>query len=154
MSRTLPPVTMVVVRLAVVVVLACAVAPAAAQPTAAVALASADPSFHAALAAALAPNGTAVIDSDAAPPSLGDLTAGSRELADREHAAGTVWLIAGPNGSTLVAYDRTADRVLVRELPYSLPLAATQAAEAARMTRTMLRALRAMPEAEQTPPRL
>src|SRR2546421_724526 len=61
MSRTLPPVTMIVVRLAVAVLLACAVAPATAQPT--------------------------------------------------------------------------------------------QAAEAARMTRTMLRALRAMPETEQTAPK-
>ena len=140
-------------RLAVAVVLACAAAPAAAQPKDTVALASADPSFHAALAAALSPSGTGVIDTDASPPSLGDLTAGSRDVADREHATGTVWLIASPSGSTLVAYDRAVDRVLVRELPYPLPLSTTQAAEAARMTRTMLRALHAMPETEQqTPP--
>ena len=144
---------MLVVRLAVAVLLACAVAPAAAQPTQAVALASADPSFHDALAAALAPTGTSVIDADATPPALGDLTAGSRALADREHATGTVWLIAGPSGSTLVAYDRAVDRVLVRELPYTTPLSATQAAEAARMTRTMLRTLHAMPESEQAPPK-
>jgi hypothetical protein len=136
----------------VAVLLACAVAPAAAQPKETVALASGDPSFHTALAAALSSSGTAVIEAEAEPPALGDLTAGSRALADREHATATVWLIAAPSGSTLVAYDRTVDRVLVRELPYTLPLSATQAAEAARVTRTMLRALRAMPEAEQTPP--
>ncbi len=111
-----------------------------------------DPSFRAALSDALAPAGMTVIEAEATPPSLGDLPAGSRELADREHAAGTVWLIGSPNGSTLVAYDRAVDRVLVRELPYTLPLASTQAAEAARMTRTMLRALHAMPESEQQKP--
>ena len=140
------------VRVTVAVLLACAVAPAAAQPKETVALASSDPSFRAALAAALSPSGTGVIDVEAEPPALGDLTAGSRAVADREHATGTVWLIAAPSGSTLVAYDRAVDRVLVRELPYTLPLSATQAAEAARVTRTMLRALHAMPEAEQTPP--
>ncbi|MGE5184563.1 MAG: hypothetical protein ACM31C_20975 [Acidobacteriota bacterium] len=114
-----------------------------------VALASSDASFRAALADVLAASGTTVVPADdASPPSLADLTAGSRALADREHATATVWLIAAPNGSTLVAYDRAVDRVLVRELAYAVPLTRSQAAEAARMTRTMLRALRAMPESE------
>jgi hypothetical protein len=142
---------MTVVRLAVVAMLACALAPAQAQAPEAIALASTDPGFRAALADALAPAGMTVVAAEATPPSLADLTAGSRELADREHATGTVWLIAAPGGATLVAYDRNADRVLVRELPYTIPLGARQAAEAARMTRTMLRALRAMPESEQPP---
>jgi hypothetical protein len=121
-------------------------APAAADS---VALATSDPSFHRALSDALVTTGmTVVIASDAAPPALGELTAGSRALADREHATATVWLVAAASGSTLVAYDRGVDRVLVRELPYRVPLTASQAAEAARMTRTMLRALRVMPQSE------
>ena len=140
-------------KLAWAVVLACAVGPAAADPPQAVALASTDAGFRSALASALAP-GLTVTVTEATPPSLGELAAGSREVADREHAAATVWLIGTPTGATLVAYDRAVDRVLVRELPYPLPLGATQAAEAARMTRTMLRALRAMPENEQAKPPL
>jgi hypothetical protein len=124
-------------------------APAAADS---VALATTDPSFHRALSDALATTGmTVVIASDAAPPALAELTAGSRALADREHATATVWLVPAESGSTLVAYDRGVDRVLVRELPYRVPLTTTQAAEAARMTRTMLRALRVMPQSEPPP---
>ncbi len=124
-------------------------APAAADS---VALATTDPSFHRALSDALVSTGmTVVIANDVAAPALGELTAGSRALADREHATATVWLVPSATGSTLVAYDRGVDRVLVRELPYHVPLTATQAAEAARMTRTMLRALRVMPQSEPAP---
>ena len=139
-------------KLACALVLALALGSAAAEPPQAVALASSDTSFRGALAGALEPAGMTVIVTEATPPSLGELAAGSRDVADREHAGATVWLISSPNGATLVAYDRSVDRVLVRELPYTLPLGATQAAEAARMTRTMLRALRAMPEVEQPKP--
>lgn len=75
-------------------------------------------------------------------PALGELAAESRRLATAHVAVSTIWLSAASSGATLVTYDVAADRFLVRELPYSLPLTATQAAEAARMVRTMLRALR------------
>lgn len=75
-------------------------------------------------------------------PQLGELAAESRRLARAHVAISTIWLSAASSGATLVTYDVAADRFLVRELPYSLPLTATQAAEAARMVRTMLRALR------------
>lgn len=105
-------------------------------------LASADPAFRTALDEALAPTGLRVLFANDAPPAgIGDLTSASREIADREHATATVWLLfAADGGATLVAYDRSADRVLVRSLPYASPLDAAQAAEAARMARTMLRA--------------
>jgi hypothetical protein len=77
-----------------------------------------------------------------ASPALAELAAESRRIADAHHAVGTVWLSAASGGATIVTYDRTADRFLVRELAYTLPLSPTQAAEAARMVRTMLRALR------------
>jgi hypothetical protein len=57
-----------------------------------------------------------------------------------------VWLQPTGRGATLVTYDRQVDRFVVREVPYALPLTATQAAETARMVRTMLRALREQDE--------
>jgi hypothetical protein len=75
-------------------------------------------------------------------PALAELGAESRRIAEANHATGTVWLSPASGGATIVTYDRTADRFLVRELAYTLPLSPTQAAEAARMVRTMLRALR------------
>lgn len=136
-------------RWLVAILIASFVTPATAEPHESIALASNDASFRTALTDAMAASAATVVPTDdAEPPSLADLTAGSRALADRVHATATVWLIAGPTGSTLVAYDRDVDRVLVRELPYALPLNRAQAAEAARVTRTMLRALRAMPESE------
>src|SRR5262245_35190955 len=89
---------------------------------------------------------------DVAPPTIADLAAESRRLADREHATATVWLMPATSGATLVTYDRHVDRLLVRELPYPSPLSATQAAEAARMVRTMLRALRVTSDPDQAPP--
>src|SRR5436190_14719980 len=91
----------------------------------------ADAAFADALDDALVPSGMQVIGLgilDA--PSLADLSARSRELADRQHAVATLWLLAASSGTTLVAYDRRVDRLLVRELPYRLPLSVTQAAEA------------------------
>jgi hypothetical protein len=55
------------------------------------------------------------------------------------------------DGATLIAYHRTVDRALVRSLPYRAPLSPDQAAEAARMTRTMLLALQADPEPKPVP---
>jgi hypothetical protein len=75
-------------------------------------------------------------------PALAELATESRRIADKYDAIGTVWLSPASGGATIVTYDRTADRFLVRELAYALPLSPTQAAEAARMVRTMLRALR------------
>lgn len=79
---------------------------------------------------------------DMPPPALAQLADQSRRLADASAAVATVWLSEATEGATLVTYDRRADRFLVRELPYAPPLTPTQAAEAARMVRTMLRALR------------
>lgn len=113
----------------------------------------ADAAFASALDDALLPAGMNVVPIGVlAAPSLADFAARSRELADREHSGGTVWLLPAQNGATLVAYDRSVDRLLVRELPYRLPLSATQAAEAARMVRTMLRALRVTPDSDLAPP--
>ena len=111
-----------------------------------------DEAFTAALDDALVPAGMEVVAAEElAAPSTSELTAVSRRLADREQAAATVWLLPAPDGTTLVTYDRDVDRVLVRELPYRSPLTATQATEAARMVRTMLRALRLPAEAEPRP---
>jgi hypothetical protein len=115
-------------------------------------LVGADAAFHAALDDALVSAGMTVVAVgmlDA--PSLADLSGRSRELADQHRASATVWLLPASAGATLVAYDRKVDRLLVRELPYPLPLSATQAAEAAVMVRTMLRALRIEGESDVTP---
>jgi hypothetical protein len=108
-----------------------------------------DAAFASALDDALVPAGMEVVSLgtlDA--PSSAELTTRSRELADQQRATGTVWLMPAAAGATLVAYDRGVDRLLVRDLPYRLPLSAPQAAEAARMVRTMLRALRVASESE------
>jgi len=125
-------------------------APASTEP---IVLASEDRAFEAALRDALAPAGmTLILVRDASPAAIGDFVGASRALADREHATSTVWLIAAREGATLVAYDRDVDRVLVRTLPYRPPLDASQAAEAARTVRTMLRALRVTPDSDLAPP--
>ena len=125
-------------------------APPSSEP---IVLASEDRAFEGALRDALAPAGmTLIVVRDASPATIGDFVGASRRLADREHATSTVWLIAAPEGATLVAYDRDVDRVLVRTLPYRPPLDASQAAEAARTVRTMLRALRVTPDSDLAPP--
>lgn len=104
---------------------------------------SVDEVFRLAVAEALVTDGTAVqIASDEPPASVGDLTTASRAITEREAAIALVWLLFEGNGGTLIVYDRGVDRVLVRSLPYPAPLGAVQAAEAARVTRTMLHALR------------
>jgi hypothetical protein len=144
-------------RILLATVVVCIVLGAAqAQPVSeSIVLAGSDPVFQSALDEAVAPAGLGVIRaSDVTAPSLGALSTASRELADRLHATATVWLIESPNGMTLVTYDRERDRLLIRELPFTLPLGATQAAEAARIARTMLRALRTSPDIDQPPPRV
>ena len=122
-----------------------------------VVVASDDPAFRAAIADAMASAGLAIIVRDnVVPPSVSALTDASRSLADSEHARATVWLVAGTS-PTLVAYDRTVDRVLVRALPFAMPLGTAEAAEAARTARTMLNALRvavddATPHVDRPPP--
>jgi hypothetical protein len=126
---------------------------AAARSGEPIVLVSADAAFASALDDALVPAGMEVlaIGIVTAPPSA-ELAARSRELADHEQATATVWLLPGPAGATLVAYDRRVDRLLLRDLPYPLPLSPTQAAQAARMVRTMLRALRVASEEDLPPP--
>jgi len=113
---------------------------------------SEDAAFRSALSAALAPAGMVIRIANDTPPSIADITSASRQLAEREQATSTVWLVFVGDGATLIAYDRGVDRVLVRSLPYAAPLSAPQAAEAARMTRTMLRALRVTPDSDLLPP--
>jgi len=145
-----------VLRIPLAMAVVLAAAHAGAQPvTEAIALAGSDPVFQAALGDAVAPAGMGVIRAaEVAPPSLGGLSAASRELADRLHATATVWLLESPHGLTLVTYDRERDGLLIRELPFALPLSAEHAAEAARIARTMLRALRTSPDVDQPPPRV
>ena len=143
-----------ILRIAQLIMVPMMVAVATAQPVSeSIVLAGSDPVFQSALDEAVAPAGLGVIRaSDVTPPSLGALSTASRELADRLHATATVWLIESPHGATLVTYDRERDRLLIRELPFALPMAPTQAAEAARIARTMLRALRTSPDVDQPPP--
>lgn len=124
-----------------------------ARPGEPLVLVAIDTAFTSALDDALLPAGMDIVPVTAASPaSPGDLPVRSRELADAQHAAGTVWLLPSSAGSTLVAYDRHVDRLLIRELPYRAPLSAMQAVEAARMVRTMLRALRVAQDTDTTPP--
>ena len=111
-----------------------------------------DPTLRVDLRDALMPADIAIVWADAPTPTLGDVTIASRALADREHATAAIWLIAGAGTSTLVTYDRGVDRVLVRTLAFTTPLDAAQSAEAARMARTMLRALRVTPDTNLPPP--
>lgn len=140
-----------VLRVLLLVLVVSAVADA--RPGEPLALASTDAAFASALGDALLPAGMDIVAiGDVPPPPSAELPARSRELADNQHAAATVWLLPAPAGSTLVAYDRRVDRLLIRELPYRSPLSTTQAAEAARMVRTMLRALRVAQDSDIEPP--
>ncbi len=141
-------------RVLVAMSIAWCTARAEADPATHVVVAGRDPKLVAALADAFAPTGMTVSAVDAPPPSsVGELASASRSVADRESARSVVWLIAGDAGTSLVAYDRAADRVLVRTLPFTPPLSAARAAETARMARTMLRALQIPDEPEpQAPP--
>jgi hypothetical protein len=142
------------VRLVTIIAIACFAARAAAQPAPEwIVVSSDDQAFRSALVEALSPAQINVIVVANQPaPSVGELSAASRALADREHATGTVWLTPAGTGATLVTYDRDRDRLLVRELPFLLPLSPFQAAEAARTARTMLRALRVTPDVDRPPP--
>lgn len=105
-----------------------------------VVVAGRDAALVAALGDALAPQHVIAVE-DAAPESIGELTAASRHLVARENAAAAIWLIHDGTITTLIAYDRAADRVLVRTVPYTPPLDDAQAAVTARSARAMLRAL-------------
>jgi hypothetical protein len=127
------------------------IAPAAQHQETAVVVAS-DEAFRAALRDALTPTGMRLITMDDAAPSIWEVSVVGRQIAEREHASCVVWLIATDQGSTIVAYDRDVDRVLIRNVAYSAPLTATKAAAAARTTRTMLRALRITPDLDEALP--
>lgn len=115
----------------------------AGDPTLSVVLVGNDPELRDALGDLLFADNTRVkAIGDRATPALAELGPESRRLADGHTAVATVWLSPTASGATLVTYDRQVDRFVVREVPYPLPLTATQAAETARMVRTMLRALR------------
>ncbi|HET9988336.1 MAG TPA: hypothetical protein VFQ65_07445 [Kofleriaceae bacterium] len=142
-------------RAVVVCVLVSVATAARATPSEAIVVSSTDPDFSAAVADALRGAGMSVVTvTDAPAPTVADLAGDSRRLADREHASATIALLAGDQGTTLLAYDRDADRVLVRPLPYRTPLGDARAAEVARMARAMLRALRVTPEIDAPPPRV
>jgi hypothetical protein len=121
--------------------------------TEAVVVATDDPAFRTAIAEAFAPSGIGIVARDGvAAPALGAVASTSRALADDASATATVWLVGSADHATLVTYDRGVDRVLVRALPFATPLSPAQAAESARMARTMLRALRVTPETDLPPP--
>lgn len=142
------------VKWIVVCAIACCAVRASAQPAPEwIVLAADDPAFRDALVDALAPaRMNVIVVANQPAPSVGELSAASRALADREHATATVWLTPAATGATLVTYDRDRDRLLVRELPFAVPLSPFQAAEAARTARTMLRALRVTPDVDRPPP--
>src|SRR4051812_28572762 len=85
-----------------------------AGPSELVVVATDDTAFRRALGEALAPaNMTLVPVADRA-PSVVELSIVSRQIADREHATSAVWLVVDASKTTLVAYGRDVDRVLVR----------------------------------------
>ena len=137
---------------AVVTVLASTAVASPAPET--VVVASSDEAFRSALSDALAPTGMRVIVTADEAPSVAELSITARQIAEREAATSTVWLIFATDKTTLVTYDRDVDRVLVREVPYSAPLDPAKAAEIARMARTMLRTLRVSPEVDLPLPRV
>ena len=140
---------------AIVAVVTVLGSPAVASPAPeTVVVASSDEAFRSALNDALAPTGMRVIATADEAPSVAELSITARQIAEREGASSTVWLIFATDKTTLVTYDRDVDRVLVREVPYSAPLDAAKAAEIARMARTMLRALRVSPEVDLPLPRV
>jgi hypothetical protein len=118
-----------------------------------VAVGASDRVLVGALADAFVPANMSVVEiSDSPPSAIGELTALSRTVAERERAEAVIWLLVDNDGATLVAYDLEVDRVLVRPLPYAPPLSAASSAEIARAARTMLRALKISDEPEQLPP--
>lgn len=134
-------------RLAIVATIALA-STAHAEP-ARVVVATTDRVLVGALSNTFGASGSAVVAvGDSPPAAIGELTALSRVVAEREHAGAVVWLLVDQEGATLVAYDRQVDRILVRPLPYAPPLSPAGAAETARAARTMLRALEIADEPE------
>jgi len=131
-------------RIAIAIACATATVPAAADTLLVI---SGDPAFRRAVDSAVAPDQVSVKVADLATPSLETIAQVSREATEREHADGAAWLLVADQGATLIVYDRGVDRMLVRALPYTRKLDAAQAAEAARVTRTMLRALRVADDA-------
>ena len=142
------------VRAIVAVVTALAASAVASPAPETVVVASSDEAFRSALGDALAPTGMRVIATTDEAPSVAELSITARQIAEREGATSTVWLIFATDKTTLVTYDRDVDRVLVREVPYVAPLDPAKAAEIARMARTMLRTLRVSPEIDLPVPRV
>jgi len=137
------------VRVFVCAALLLAVATASAAPASDdVVVAVRDRALVEALGDALAPAKVIAVD-DVAPSAIGDLTAASRLLVEREHTGAAIWLVEQGGTTTLVAYDRDADRVLVRPIAYTTPLSNLHAAVIARSARAMLRALRVEAQTEQ-----
>src|SRR5262245_20006051 len=99
----------VVARIVALVLMVSALAEA--RPDEPVVLVGTDAAFASALDDALIPAGMTVVPvGRLGSPSLEELSARSRELADAQHATATVWLLPAPSGATLVAYDRGVDR--------------------------------------------
>lgn len=114
-----------------------------------VVLVGGDAALRDAVRAAFVPAGISVLQvSEDQAPRAGSAAEGARALSGTHAATGTIWLVvAGDRASTtLYVYDREEDRILVRTLPYAPPLDAAQNAEVARGARTMLRALRGLPD--------
>ncbi len=126
-----------------------ATARALAAPAESIVVAGDDAAFHDALVDAMASAKIAiVVREQASAPALPELARESRALADDAGATATVWLVVSPDQAMLITYDRGVDRMLIRALPFATPLTPEHAAEAARMARTMLRALRITPDTD------
>ena len=80
----------------------------------------------------------------------GDVLEASRTIATTNQAVAVVWLQRSHNGEvTLLVVDANGARILSRKLNASAPLSPENATDAARMVRTMLRALAVIPDIKQ-----
>ncbi len=141
------------VRLSLVLVMSALLARVGVARSETIAAASTDARFVTALTVTFASAGMAVSPARVAwSADVADVTRRARELADANHATATIALAFGTADTTLIAYDRALDRVLLRVLPYRAPLNDEQSAEIALMARTMLRMLRVTPDVDLPPP--
>lgn len=124
--------------LATAILLSTTVAPA--EPTSStVVVATSDRELAAALDGALATYTPRLVRIADLPSANEPLLVTSRRIGAREHARFVVWLVERSPGSVIVLYDVATDQLRERALPFSTPLDAASATEAARAARTMIR---------------
>jgi hypothetical protein len=135
-----------------VAVVVCLTAATAVADERTVVLVSSDAQVQAAMAAAAASSGWTIVRGRAE-AGQGTTASAARDLVEAQDAGAAVWLVSGDRQTTtLYVYDRKADRLLVRALPYGAPYSEAQAAEVARTSRGMLRSLRGEPDVPDPPP--